>query len=136
MYSMSKNPVQEKDSKNKVNKSCTEQEWLIQNQKILYQLSQQEIVEKMNIQSVHASLCPVHTDFFQKMRHYHQYEFFIQIFENVQNDDDKCKFCEHSAESFHECRKLMPVNNKDSPEQICENCIYAGDCFCFIKDDM
>ena len=98
-------------------------------------MSQQKTVKKTDIQSVHASLYPVHIDFFQKMRHHCQYESFIQIFEDVQNDDDKCKFYEYDAELFHEYRKLMPVNDENPSEQVCGNCMYVGDCFCFIEDD-
>ena len=99
-------------------------------------MSQQETVRKMNIQSVHASLCPVHADFFQEMRHHCQYRSFIQIFRDVQNNDDKCEFCEYGAELFHECRKLMSVNNENPSEQACGNCTYVGDCFCFVEDGM
>ena len=133
-YSMLKSPVQEKGSKNRANRSCTGREWLIQSQKTLYQLSQQETVGKTDIQSVHASLCPVHTDFFQEMRHHRQYGSFIQIFRDVQDNDDKCKSCERGAGPFHECRKLMPVDDEDPPEQACGNCTYAGDRFCFVGD--
>ena len=43
-----------------------------------------------------------------------------------------CKSCEQSAGSFKGCKHLNLIGEEDSPELICENCMYTGDYFCAV----
>ena len=44
-----------------------------------------------------------------------------------------CKSCESGADLFKGCKCLNLINEEDPLKLMCENCVYAEDCFCVIE---
>ena len=130
---MYRTPVQKKTSKIKLKQSWNKCMTINCLRIILYWWMVLQKSEKMIYWFVQPLYTTVQVNKIQKVQYSCQYDTFIQIFESLKNGTEACESCEWDADLFKGCKHLDLIDEEDSPELMCGNCVYTGDCPCAVR---